>query len=99
MADQNTKMSWLRKIYTVRNALLVVTGAALASCGGSGSAKGPPQLHLACQTVVCECRDAKTELFADRKTTDIVWRTNGDATCPKGFVLERVVIDFLGRRK
>lgn len=99
MAAQNTKMSWLRKIYTIRNALLVVTGAALASCGGSGSAKGPPQLHLACQTVICECRDAKTELFADRKTTDIVWRTNGDATCPKGFVLERVAVDFLGRRK
>ena len=92
-------MSWLRKIYTVRNALLVVTGAALASCGGSGSAKGPPQLHLACQTVICECREAKTEMFADRKTTDIVWRTNGDATCPKGFVLERVVVDILGRPK
>ena len=94
-------MSWLRKIYTIRNALLVVSGAALASCGGSGSgnAKGPPQLHLACQTVICECRDAKTEVFADRKTTDIVWRTNGDATCPTGFVLERVAIDSLGRPK
>ncbi len=92
-------MPFILKISTMRYALLVVTGAALASCGGSNIAKGPPQLHLACQTVECECRDADTELFTDRKKTDIVWRINGDATCPKGFVLERVVIDFLGRRK
>jgi hypothetical protein len=74
--------------------------AFLASCGGSsGVAKGPPQLHLACQTIECECREIESELLEKRKITDIVWRLNGDATCPVGFVLEKVEVDFLGRRR
>lgn len=79
---------------------LLLSGALLASCGSSsGSPDAVPQLHLACQTVECECREEKTSVFSDRKTTDIVWRLNGDATCPKGFLLERVRVDFLGRRR
>ncbi|MFT5488190.1 MAG: hypothetical protein ACI9MU_003115, partial [Alphaproteobacteria bacterium] len=65
----------------------------------SDTPKAPPQLHLACQTVDCECRGEKISLFTDREITEIVWRKNGDATCPTGFILERVRVDFLGRRK
>ena len=95
-------MLFLRKISKARHAGVVFTCFILASCGIAGIGGGPdvvPQLHLACQTVECECRDEKTSLFSDRKITEIVWRLNGDATCPKGFVLERVRVDFLGRRK
>ncbi|CAN0589386.1 unnamed protein product, partial [Laminaria digitata] len=79
---------------------VVLVTALLASCGSSSdSPKRPPQLHLACQTVECECRGERTSIFADREITEIVWRRNGDATCPAGFVLERVEVDFLGRRR
>ena len=91
-------MSFLSKLSPIRHAGVVLACAILASCGSSGP-DAVPQLHLACQTVECECRDEKTALFTDRKITDIVWRLNGDATCPKGFLLERVRVDFLGRRK
>ena len=93
-------MSLLSKFFRARHAGVVFAYAILASCGTfSSDPDAVPQLHLACQTVECECRDEKTALFTDRKITEIVWRLNGDATCPKGFVLERVRVDFLGRRK
>ncbi|NBP72260.1 MAG: hypothetical protein EBU57_03560 [Alphaproteobacteria bacterium] len=93
-------MSFIREIFQPRHAGIALSILALAACGGgSDTAKRPPQLHLACQTVECECRAGKESLFGDRKTTEIVWRLNGDATCPAGFVLERVQVDFRGRRR
>ena len=93
-------MSFVQKIRRPRVAGVFLTAAALTACGGgSDTAKGPPQLHLACQTVECECRGNRENVFSDRKTTEIVWRLNGDATCPAGFTLERVEVDFLGRKK
>jgi len=83
-----------------RSLVVLFASAFLASCGGgSGVAKAPPQLHLACQTIECECREIESRVFEKRKITDIVWRLNGDATCPFGFVLEKVKVDFLGRRR
>lgn len=102
MTAQNAKMSFSSKFYPVRHAGLLLATALLVSCGSTSSSdtsKRTPQLHLACQTVECECRGEKFHLFSDREITEIVWRQNGDATCPKGFVLERVRVDFLGRRK
>lgn len=98
MAAQNSKMPFLKIFPATRQTGVIFAAAIVASCGG-GSDSSVPQLHLACQTVECECRDEKTALFKDRKTTEIVWRLNGDATCPKGFLLERVQVDFLGRRR
>ena len=94
-------MSFLREYSQLRHAGIVLSLLALSACGifGSDTAKGPPQLHLACQTVKCDCRAGNGSLFGDRKTTEIVWRRNGDATCPAGYVLERVEVDFLGRRR
>ena len=99
MAAQNAKMSFIRKFLPARHAGVFLAAALLASCGSSDTPKVPPQLHLACQTVECECRGAKNSLFSDREITEITWRQNGDATCPAGFVLERMRVDFLGRRK
>ncbi|MGB0631661.1 MAG: hypothetical protein ACPGRZ_13305 [Alphaproteobacteria bacterium] len=93
-------MYFIREISRPRHAAIALALGALSACGGgSDTAKGPPQLHLACQTVECECRGTSENLFGDRKTTEIVWRQNGDATCPAGFVLERVEVDFLGRKR
>lgn len=93
-------MSFISKIYPRRHAGVFLAAALLVSCGSSSDTpKAPPQLHLACQTVDCECRGKSTSIFADREIIDIVWRKNGDATCPKDFELERVRVDFLGRRK
>ena len=79
---------------------MILTLLALSACGGgNGAAKNPPQLHLACQTVECECHVEGDGLFGDIKTTEIVWRLNGDAICPPGFVLKRLETDFLGRRR
>lgn len=100
MTAQNAKMSFISKFCPARHVGVFLATALLASCGsGSEIPKGPPQLHLACQTVECECRGERTSLFSDPEITEIVWRQNGDATCPAGFVLERVRVDFLGRRK
>jgi hypothetical protein len=100
MAARNAKMSFISKFLPARHAGVFLATALLVSCGSSsGTPKGPPQLHLACQTVECECRGERVGLFSDREITEIVWRQNGDATCPTGFVLERVRVDFLGRRK
>jgi len=83
-----------------RSIVALFAVALLASCGGSSDvAKRLPQLHLACQTIDCECREIESKVFKKRKITDIVWRLNGDATCPLGFVLEKVEVDFLGRRR
>lgn len=81
--------------------MIVLSLLTLSSCGivGNDTAKGPRLLHLACQTVECDCRAGNESIFGDRKTTEIVWRRNGDATCPAGYVLERVEVDFLGRRR
>lgn len=98
MTAQNYKMPFLKYLPAIRCTGFVFAAAIVASCG-SGSESNVPQLHLACQTVECECRAEKTEFLKDRETTEIVWRLNGDATCPRGFLLERVEIDFLGRRK
>lgn len=100
MTARNLKMSFLQKFIPARPAGVILATTLLASCGsGSAIPKGPPQLHLACQTVECECRGERNSIFAERETAEIVWRQNGDATCPPGFTLERVRVDFLGRRK
>jgi hypothetical protein len=97
---QNANMSFISKFDLARHAGVILATALVASCGSSSDTpKAPPQLHLACQTVACDCRAPKTSLFSDAETVEIIWRKNGDAACPAGFTLERAKVDFLGRRK
>ena len=64
----------------------------LAACGGGERPKVErvSNLALACQTTACTCSAESGTIFEKTKTTEILWRANGDAYCPKGFVLETV---------
>ena len=60
---------------------------ALGGCGGAGPDRKAPDLALACQTRDCVCAGADSP-FAQRRETAVLWRANGDAYCPDGFVLQ-----------
>ena len=64
----------------------------LAACGSSERARveRAPNLALACQTMECTCSAESGSLFEKTRTTGVLWRPNGDAYCPEGFVLEPV---------
>ena len=67
--------------------LLVV----LALAGCTGTKAGDPDLALACELRTCACLAENASIFATkRETTDILWRDNGEAYCPEGFVLTRI---------
>ena len=72
--------------------LAAALSLSLAACGSTGraGAERAPNLALACQTMACTCSAETSTLFGRTKTTEILWRANGDAYCPKGFVLEPV---------
>ena len=82
-------MAFQRAITVSLAAALSLT---LAACGSTEHATGErvPNLALACQTMACTCSAVSGSLFGKTKTTGILWRANGDAYCPKGFVLEPV---------
>ena len=63
-------------------------GLWLAGCDGTDSARRAPDLALACQTMDCVCAATSVGLFEKRRTAQVLWRANGDAYCPDGFVLE-----------
>ena len=82
-------------IRTLPVAALALT---LASCS-SGPAAPPPDLHLACRTIQCECIEEADSLFTKRQKKEIVWTRDGKPTCPAGHQLRTTETDFLGRPK
>lgn len=72
--------------------LAAALSLSLAACGSAERAKRErvPNLALACQTMACTCSTVSGSLFEKTKTTEILWRANGDAYCPDGFALEPV---------
>lgn len=64
----------------------------LAACGGAKRAEVEkvPNLALACQTMACTCSAKTGSIFEKKRAAEILWRANGDAYCPEGFVLEPV---------
>ena len=73
----------------------VAVALSLAACGSGKrvEVERAPNLALACQTMECTCSAESGSIFEKTKTTEILWRPNGDAYCPKGFVLEPVKKD------
>jgi len=61
--------------------LLTLSGCSLGMSVESGSLAG------ACQFQPCECVGSGGALGFGGERASIVWRENGDATCPDGFRL------------
>jgi len=68
-------------------AMMFATGI-LVACASDDPGAGAPNMALACQTTSCACVGERESVLRKAKTTDVLWRTNGDAYCPKGFTLE-----------
>lgn len=66
-------------------ALLFVSIAALLA--GACTRSHDPQLTLACQMRPCVCLSVKPGVFGPGKSTDVLFKPNGDAYCPKDYVL------------
>lgn len=70
-------------------AAMMLAMGILAACAGKDSGAGGPDMALACQTTSCACVGESGSLLSKAKTTEVLWRTNGDAYCPKDFTLEK----------
>lgn len=67
-------------------------GAVLFACivallAGACTRSPDPQLALACQMRPCVCLSGKAGLLGPGKSTEVLFKQNGDAYCPKGYVL------------
>ncbi len=69
-------------------AIPVLLAVAACSEGSTRFDDAAPNLALACQTLPCECVEDTEGLFLKRAQTDIVWKNNGEASCPKGYALK-----------
>mgnify|MGYP005675178091 CR=1 FL=1 len=63
----------------------------LAACAGEDPVANAEKMALACQTATCACVAENQSMLRKDKTTDVLWKANGDAHCPKGFALEKVI--------
>jgi hypothetical protein len=73
----------------IKAAIAVLAMLMIASCAGDDPGKGAANMALACQTTPCKCVSEDSSLLRKAKTTEILWKSNGDAHCPKGFNLEK----------
>jgi len=56
-----------------------------------GCAQAPqPDLALACQTAKCTCLPETSGFILKGEAAAVLWKSNGDAYCPEGYVLSRV---------
>ena len=62
----------------------------LAACASGDPGASAPNMALACQTTFCACVGKSDSFLRKAKTTEVLWRLNGDAYCPTEFTLEKV---------
>ena len=65
----------------------------VSACGTFGEEATPRDLSMACQTVPCQCSKPGGGLFSEAETSEILWSSDGSATCSEGFELERLDIE------
>ncbi len=71
-----------------RTTLLLGLALALGGCAAAG---GPrlDDLGGACQILSCVCAARDTPFWQEPSTTPILWKENGDASCPEGYELRK----------
>ena len=70
--------------------VLICASIALSACSRENvNTANSAALSLACQTIKCKCLTAKDNAFGGLKSAKILWRPNGDATCPVGYSLQK----------
>ena len=72
-----------------------VTIAVLGTLLGACALEPIPGMALKCQTTKCVClaREAGFPARPGLDTVDIIWRDNGDASCPEAYVLREAPKD------
>ena len=71
----------------------VIFALFIGACGSLGEDETPRDLSMACQTVPCRCSAPGGGLFSEPETSEIIWSSDGSATCSEGFELERLDIE------
>ena len=72
----------------IKAAITVLAMLTLAACASDDAASSAANMALACQTMNCACVKESGSLLRKDKFTAVLWKTNGDAYCPKGFALK-----------
>lgn len=73
----------------IKTVIVALAMGTLAACARTDPAENAANMALACQTANCACVGQDKSLIRKDKTTAVLWKTNGDAYCPKGFDLEK----------
>ncbi len=71
----------------------VILALFVGACGTFSEEEPPRDLSMACQTVPCQCRGPGGGLFSEAETGEILWSSDGSATCAEGFELERLDVE------
>lgn len=66
---------------------VVLFACVAAFLAGACTRSHDPQLALACQMRPCICLSEKAGVLGPGKSTEVLFKQNGDAYCPKGYVL------------
>lgn len=77
----------VRPPFLLRCQRFVIPGFALAAAACSGTP--PPPLEDVCQFRACVCADEKAAFWQLAEKTPLLWRQNGRAYCPPGYVLRQ----------
>ena len=77
----------------IKAAAVVLAAWMIVSCASDDPGKSAANMAVACQTTICKCVSEIKSLLRRDKTADALWKSNGDAFCPKGFNLEKAAKD------
>ena len=73
--------------------IAVILALFISACGSFGEDQTPRDLSMACQTVPCQCIGSGGGLFSKAEIGEIIWSSDGSATCSEGFGLKRLDVE------